>query len=959
MKLLRLRVAGFGPLRGEWSFAPDKVNLVVDDNERGKSTVLSAIAAALYGLVDDRRSHRVLTPLDRWRPWTGGGYGVELELQAGGRTLSIARDFERGTVTVFDHQGREVTAEFVDGKDVPVGQRLLGVDAAEFEKCALVRQGDMDAVVPGDEKARRASTLRARLENAADTHIGDTNASEALRVLDESLRRFDAHELEFTGTIETAIERLEVKLSLVEAAIHEIDHRVASSQEPLDAMAALAEEEHEIRETLRQLDEERLASHAADVRRQLDEDDAGRAELGRLQAEAAELETLAHVPQNAEAELRDAIARHEEGQLNLETLESRRQDEIGRERGMVEAELLGLKAFEGYTEDDANACVAIAADLRRLALEDGTHRRQVFELRDQLAAQGYEPERIQLLTARFGGLPDEQQRLLRQQADVNLAFQTEVARLEQDRTSASETLRMLDASLNGSRAPGWFALALGLGAAIGGGFVFAMHGTTLLWGGFFGAAVIAVVAGMVLLSTGSRTQTAERESSLKRLTDAQKRVSQLRTERADNELGLADLARLMGYRDAVELVRHWNEYARMVEDSGPLMRAQDLLTATEQQKRQVLDRARPLLRALGDAPATPEALERIAHEARRTALSRTRLEQLHRSDESVGRQREILEGAIAGLRERAIRILQGAGLSYDPERTWSEHITDLSARMGLRARRTVVVDELIPYALQRLLPDAELEERRQKLAILLRGSGSLSESRPAVEIDLEVQQARTRLDGVQQRRGDLRVEFEEVLRAHAQQRPELEAQLDRLRRAGARARAFKHAAELARTTIQSVAVDTHRRWADFLNSRVGELLRQFGTHVEQLRFGEDLDFSVQMDGGPQVSRGKAHLQLSAGARDQLYLAVRLAVSEYLSRGVEPLPLLFDDVFATSDDHRLESGMHALIEGFGSGHQLILMTCHRGRHQELMRADPELYRDRVHWLDVGAPVAARA
>ena len=55
MKLLRLRVAGFGPLRGEWSFAPDKVNLFVDDNVRGKSTALSAIAAALYGLVDDRR----------------------------------------------------------------------------------------------------------------------------------------------------------------------------------------------------------------------------------------------------------------------------------------------------------------------------------------------------------------------------------------------------------------------------------------------------------------------------------------------------------------------------------------------------------------------------------------------------------------------------------------------------------------------------------------------------------------------------------------------------------------------------------------------------------------------------------------------------------------------------------------------------------------------------------------
>jgi hypothetical protein len=73
-------VKGFGPLRGEWTLAADRVNLVVDDNESGKSSLLAAITAALYGLEDDRRSHRVLTPLERWRPWAGGEYGVELEL---------------------------------------------------------------------------------------------------------------------------------------------------------------------------------------------------------------------------------------------------------------------------------------------------------------------------------------------------------------------------------------------------------------------------------------------------------------------------------------------------------------------------------------------------------------------------------------------------------------------------------------------------------------------------------------------------------------------------------------------------------------------------------------------------------------------------------------------------------------------------------------------------------------
>ena len=958
MKLLRLRVDGFGPLRGEWAFAPDKVNVVVDDNERGKSTMIAAIAAALYGLEDDRRTHRVLTPLERWRPWGGGLFGVELELQAGGRTLRIARDFERSTVSVFDERGREVTGEFVDGKDVSLGRLLLGVDSDEFEKCALVRQGDLDQVVPGDEKARRASTLRARLENAADTHIGDTNASEALRILDESLRRYDAHELEFTGTVENAIERLEAKSEFVRSAMHEIDHRLVKSQEPLEKMAALAEEEMALRATLRELDQERSASHAAEVRRQLDEDDAHRVELARLETEARDLEPVAHLPANAEAELRDTVVRFEEAQINLDTLESRRHEEIGRERGSVEQELSGLKAFEGYTDDDANRCVAVAADLRRLALEDASHRRQLFELRDHLASQGYEPERIQFLTARFSSVPEQQQRILRGQADENLGFHTEVARLEQERTGASETLRTMDAHRNERRVPGWFAVALGLGAAVGGSVVFALHGLSLLSGGLFAAGAFVALTGVTLLSLGSRAQEDQREEALRRLSDTQRRLQELRTHRAENEESLSELARMMGYRDSVELMQHWSEYSRMLEDSAPLTRVQDLLGATEAQKRSVIDAARPLLRAAGPGPATPEALERMAHEVRRAGLARTRLEQLTRSDESADRQRQILEGAVEGLRERAIRILQGAGLTYDPEHTLAEHLPYLTERMAMRQRRVVVVDELIPYARQRLLPESEREERRQKLRALLGDRESMPEPRSPVDIDIQGQQSRSRLEEVQRSRADMRVELEEVLRAHAHQRPELEAQLERYRRAAARARRFKESAELARTTIQDVAVYTHRRWADFLNARVGDVLAGFGTHVSQMRFGEDLDFSVQFEGGPQVSRGKAHLQLSAGARDQLYLSVRLAVSEYLSRGGEPLPLLLDDVFATSDDERLRAGMRTLVEGFGAGHQLIVLTCHRGRHQDLLRSDPELFREKVRWLDIRAAATTR-
>jgi DNA repair exonuclease SbcCD ATPase subunit len=135
-----------------------------------------------------------------------------------------------------------------------------------------------------------------------------------------------------------------------------------------------------------------------------------------------------------------------------------------------------------------------------------------------------------------------------------------------------------------------------------------------------------------------------------------------------------------------------------------------------------------------------------------------------------------------------------------------------------------------------------------------------------------------------------------------------------------------------------------------LNQRVAEILDSVGTRVDDLRFGEDLDFSVKFSDGQQVARGKAVLQLSAGARDQLHLAVRLAVSEYLSRGQEPAPLLIDDAFASSDDERARAGMKLLLEHFAPRHQIILVTCHRKRHEAFAALDPDLYASRVQWLE---------
>jgi uncharacterized protein YhaN len=325
-------------------------------------------------------------------------------------------------------------------------------------------------------------------------------------------------------------------------------------------------------------------------------------------------------------------------------------------------------------------------------------------------------------------------------------------------------------------------------------------------------------------------------------------------------------------------------------------------------------------------------------------------------------ERRVAEAAVAGLKERAVRTLQAAGLSYDPGRPWADHASELAERVQAHARYALLTGELIPEAENRVLPEDKVAELEHQLALIdaeQPAPGVAAEAaggapgRSALEIEAENRRLRETLDGLQKRRTELRLEVEEVWRRYHQDHPEKTAQLQRIEQALLRARRFKAAVELARDTIQSVATETHRRWGEFLNKRVTQLLGAFGTRVEQLRFGDDLDFSVKLEGGQQVARGRADLQLSAGAKDQLYLAVRLGISEYLSRGQSPLPLLLDDPFATSDDERARAGMRLLIEHFAPLHQIIVLTCHRKRYEAMAQADPPLYKERVQWLDLGA------
>ena len=68
-------------------------------------------------------------------------------------------------------------------------------------------------------------------------------------------------------------------------------------------------------------------------------------------------------------------------------------------------------------------------------------------------------------------------------------------------------------------------------------------------------------------------------------------------------------------------------------------------------------------------------------------------------------------------------------------------------------------------------------------------------------------------------------------------------------------------------------------------------------------------------------------QLSSGTREQVFLAVRLAmIREFAEAGTE-LPMVLDDVTVNFDQSRTEAAVRTLLDVASQGQQVLLFTCH--------------------------------
>ena len=155
----------------------------------------------------------------------------------------------------------------------------------------------------------------------------------------------------------------------------------------------------------------------------------------------------------------------------------------------------------------------------------------------------------------------------------------------------------------------------------------------------------------------------------------------------------------------------------------------------------------------------------------------------------------------------------------------------------------------------------------------------------------------------------------------ATRRDTAEVALDRCRFGYELLRRRADAARRVRETLGRHRTEAQNRYAEPLRSRIEALGRTVYGPAFSVTLDDDLAVSERQLNGIRLPVD----QLSTGAREQLAIITRLAISHLVGTGQGSVPAIFDDALGWSDRGRLRE-MGALLGRAGEQGQVIVLTC---------------------------------
>ncbi len=447
----------------------------------------------------------------------------------------------------------------------------------------------------------------------------------------------------------------------------------------------------------------------------------------------------------------------------------------------------------------------------------------------------------------------------------------------------------------------------------------------------------AVQAGLAQLELNEREQLRAR--------DRDRKLSELEREEAALmvEIGRIDDRIRTCLGDWTEWLRKYKLPLTLSPDGLP-----DLLHAAEQgqaalrRRTGVLARIEALeqaqsafaeaARALLHAYPPPEALSadpglsiawlrRQAEEQRKIKAEAEQLDRLRGDADSAEQQAALaLEQAAVAIR----RFIEEAGEQDEPA---------IESRLRIDERRRA-----IEHAIREIDIRLEAGKTPEALAAMYR----LLESRDEAELTALVRQAEDEWEALNEERTAL-----------LDQRGRLAQELDRLRKQSETEDRAQQVADLdgklhrlagryALLAVSDRLLEMTK--AVFEEERQPEVLRRASAYFARMTEDAYVKIAVPGDRPAVFAESSDRRQtdssfLSRGTKEQLYLSMRFALVDAVSREAN-LPLLLDDLFVHFDERRLRQTVSVLGE-IAQSRQIILFTCHGHVAEAVRRAYPDV------------------
>jgi len=302
---------------------------------------------------------------------------------------------------------------------------------------------------------------------------------------------------------------------------------------------------------------------------------------------------------------------------------------------------------------------------------------------------------------------------------------------------------------------------------------------------------------------------------------------------------------------------------------------------------------------------------------------------LRRQAAQIRRKRARYEEAVSRLKHRRRELLRDAGA--DDEQDFRQRALQAARGEVLRQQSDALSRE-ITAAIGDICPEAAVGEQLASGTASPAAGGTAS---PAASGTVEQLQARseellerlTLLDDKLQQRFERRGQLAEQLKTLADDRRLADKQLDmatmeqRIRQAVTR---WQVLAVTGRTLDTIRTVYEQQRQPETLQEASGYLDRLTQGRYRRVwtPLGEDVLRVDDAAGNPLAVE-----VLSRGTREQLFLALRLALAASYARRGATLPLVLDDVLVNFDADRAAAAATVLRDFADAGHQVLVFTCH--------------------------------